>query len=500
MSLAIVHSRALSGIHARPVTIEVHVQKGMPGIAMVGLPATAVKESKDRIRSAFFNSAFEFPIKRITVNLAPADLPKEGGRYDLAIALGILVASGQVSENLLKNIEVSAELALSGDLRPVMGTLPITYAAFKKGRAVLIAQENAEEAALVQGARVFAATSLNEVVAHLHDIAAIKPAKRCVDALVPAYRDMSDVRGQLAAKRALLVAAAGGHSLLFNGPPGSGKTMLASRLPGILPVLNDEQAMEVAMLYSISLQGFDASHWAARPFRSPHHTASSPALVGGGSPPKPGEISLAHQGVLFLDELPEYSRHVLEAMREPLEAGRVLISRAQFQYEFPAKFQLIAAMNPCPCGYHGDNSSRCTCTREQVVRYQNKLSGPLLDRIDLHVNVPAISHRELMRPASKEAVSSATLREQVAHVQSIQTARTGCLNAGLSNQQITDVCCLDAASENLLLHAMEKLQLSARYYHRLLKVARTCADLSGDEKIQKANLQEALGFSRRTVL
>lgn len=497
MSVALVRARALSGIQAKLVTIEVHISNGLPSLQMVGLPATGVKEAKERVRSAITNSGFAFPVKRITVNLAPADLPKEGGRYDLAIALGILAASGQVDLQALESIECCAELALTGDLRAVSGILPISYAVQKARRQLFVAQDNAVEAGLVHEASVIAAASLTDMVLHLQGTHPISLFHTQSQRHHLSYPDMADVKGQQAAKRALVIAAAGGHSLLFKGPPGSGKTMLASRLPGLLPDLDDDSAMQVAMLYSISHQGFDASSFKRRPFRAPHHSASTPALVGGGSPPKPGEISLAHQGVLFLDELPEYSRMVLESLREPLEAGRVMISRAQYQYEFPANFQLIAAMNPCPCGYYGDLSSRCSCTREQVIRYQNKLSGPLLDRIDLHVDVPAISYRELLSDVPKDNPTTSMLRAKVLEAQQRQQQRQQCLNCALNNEQLKHVAVLDQSSQDIVLHAMEKLNISARYYHRLLRMARTIADLDASTVIEKDHLLEALSYARR---
>ena len=388
MSLAIVHSRAQVGVEAPAVTVEAHLANGLPSLALVGLPETAVKESKDRVRSAILNCAFEFPPRRITLNLAPADLPKDGGRFDLAIALGILAASGQVPASALEQLECLGELALSGAIRPVQGVLPAALAARAAGRTLMVPKANAEEASLASGLDVIAVEHLLEVAAHLNGQTPIAPyqAQGLLRQVLP-YPDLAEVQGQIAAKRALLVAAAGSHNLLFSGPPGTGKTLLASRLPGLLPPLDEQEALEVAAIHSVASHT-PLSAWPQRPFRTPHHSASGPALVGGGSRPQPGEITLAHQGVLFLDELPEFDRKVLEVLREPLESGHIVIARARDKVRFPARFQLVAAMNPCPCGHLGDPSGRCRCSAEQIQRYRGKLSGPLLDRIDLHLSVP----------------------------------------------------------------------------------------------------------------
>lgn len=377
MSLAVVYTRAQLGIDAPLVTVEAHLSNGLPSLSIVGLPETAVKESKDRVRSALINSHFEFPARRITINLAPADLPKEGGRYDLAIALGILAASGQIPEESLENTEFLGELALSGDLRHIKGSLPASMACGASGRSLVVPASNAGEAALCRETCVYLANTLLQVCAHLHSREALVRAEFESPEVFSSYPDLADVKGQAQAKRALEVAAAGEHNLLFYGPPGTGKTMLASRLPGVLPALREAEALEAAAVASVA-NGEVPDNWLRRPFRSPHHTASAVAMVGGGSSPKPGEISLAHRGVLFLDELPEFQRQVLEVLREPLESGQICISRANAQVEFPARFQLIAAMNPCPCGYLGSGDDRCHCSPDQVLRYRRKISGPLL--------------------------------------------------------------------------------------------------------------------------
>ncbi len=495
MSLAIIQTRAQCGIEAPPVTVEAHLSNGLPSLSIVGLPETAVKESKDRVRSALLNSHFEFPARRITINLAPADLPKEGGRYDLAIALGILAASEQIPSDKLSQLEFYGELALSGELRPIRGALPASLAASSNDHAVILPEANGGEAALCQEAQVFTANTLLEVCAYLHGRAELKTAvaSQFDDALE--HQDLIDVKGQTQAKRALEVAAVGGHNLLFYGPPGTGKTMLASRLPGILPPLPENEALEAAAIYSVA-QGAVPGHWQQRPFRAPHHTASAVALVGGGSNPKPGEISLAHNGVLFLDELPEFQRSVLEVLREPLESGEIRISRANAQVQFPARFQLIAAMNPCPCGYLGDH--RCHCTPDQVKRYRQKISGPLLDRFDLHVPVNAVKANQLQsdQPLDTNAstLSTFNVRKRVVAARELQLQRQGLCNAQLNGKALEKVCPLTKQQQNLLSQAMEKLGLSARAYHRTLRVARSLADVDGDQNIQDQHVMEALSY------
>ncbi|WP_210395951.1 YifB family Mg chelatase-like AAA ATPase [Motiliproteus sediminis] len=494
MNLAIIHSRAQLGIDAPAVTVEVHLTNGLPGLSIVGLPETAVKEAKDRVRSALINAGFDYPARRITVNLAPADLPKEGGRYDLAIALGILSASGQLAGVELDSYEVVAELALSGALRPVPGVLSAAISARGAGRTLLVPVANVQEALRVEDVRVRGADHLLDVCAHLCGEKPLpEPVLRPPQAPLNGSADLSEVRGQYQAKRALEVAAAGGHSLLFVGPPGSGKTMLASRLSGLMPPLTNAEQLEVAALQSVSQGGFDPGGWGERPFRAPHHTASGVALVGGGSSPKPGEISLAHAGVLFLDELPEFDRKVLEVLREPLESGEICISRASRQVTYPARFQLIAAMNPCPCGYYGDSSGRCGCNLEQVKRYQSKISGPLLDRLDLHVEVGALAGDELTNP-KPEGECSADVRQRVLAARERQRRRRGKVNARLSPAELDQDCTLDTANRSLMASALTRLGLSARAYHRVLRVARTLADLRGSEMVERADLLESLGY------
>ncbi len=497
MSLAILYSRAQTGIKAPEVTVEVHLANGLPALSIVGLPEMAVRESKDRVRGALLNARFEFPARRITINLAPADLPKEGGRFDLAIALGILAASGQIPAESLQHHEFLGELALSGSLRPIRGVLPSVVAATRKGRSVIVPRDNAEEASLAEQATVLPASHLLEVCAHLNGSSLISPHRPGnTDRSLMEGPDLGEIRGQSHAKRALTIAAAGGHSLLMLGPPGSGKSMLASRLPGLLPPMTEQEALESATLLSVSSQGYDPADWKQRPFRAPHHTASAVALVGGGSNPRPGEISLAHNGVMFLDELPEFERKVLEVLREPLENGHITISRAARQAEFPARFQLVAAMNPCPCGYLGDHGPRnCRCTLDQVTRYQSRISGPLLDRIDMHLQVPRLDPEELIGERIQLPRETPAIREKVVRCRELQFERNdGTINARLAGQQLEALCSLDNPGRVLLQRAMLKLGLSARAYHRILRLARTIADLEQKTGIGVEHISEAIGY------
>ncbi len=495
MSLATVYSRAQTGMEALLVTVEVDLSNGLPGLSIVGLPEAAVKESKDRVRAALLNSGFEFPSRRITVNLAPADLPKEGGRFDLPIALGILAASKQLQNGSLASNEYIGELSLSGDLRPVHGVLPAAVASHKQQRSIVVPFENANEAHLAKQTTVYATKSLLELCAHLSAQEFILPFKENFQTNTQRETlDLRDVRGQHHAKRALEVAAAGFHNMLMVGSPGSGKTMLASRLPGILPALTEEEAVESATIYSISHGGFSHEQWGLRPFRTPHHTASAVALVGGGSYPKPGEISLAHHGVLFLDELTEFDRHVLEVLREPLETGNIAISRAARQVQFPARFQLVAAMNPCPQGCDIDINGNCACTPEQIRRYRGRISAPLLDRIDIHVDVPRVAKEQLLQKTANESESSAEVQQRVSATREVQLQRQQKPNAYMSNKEIEKYCALEKESEKLIYTAFEKLGLSARGYHRTLKLARTIADLENSEQIEATHLSEAIGY------
>lgn len=491
MSLATVESLAQLGLNAPPVHVEVHVSGGLPAFNIVGLPEAAVKESRDRVRSAILNSGFEFPARRITVSLAPADLPKEGGRFDLPIALGILAAMGQVPAEALKESVFLGELALNGKLRPVRGALPAAVALQDSGRSLVLPAENGGEAALVSSLDVRMADSLLGVAAALNGEAVLSQAIAPPLPAMPAHEDLADVKGQHQPRRALEIAAAGGHSLLFIGPPGTGKSMLAARLPGILPPMTDSEALETAAVLSIA-SGFDVAQWRQRPFRAPHHTASGVALVGGGSHPRPGEISLAHGGVLFLDELPEFDRRVLEVLREPLESGRIMISRAARQAEFPARFQLIAAMNPCPCGFAGDPRGECRCTPDQVRRYRDRISGPLLDRIDLQVTVPRLKPNEISNAGAGE--NSAAVRERVLAARKIQLRRCGKANAALVAREVETVCATEREGMNLLERAAEQLGLSARAHHRILRVARTIADLADSETVTAMHVGEAISY------
>ena len=493
MGLATVYSRAQVGLNAPLVTVEVHVAGGLPAMSIVGLPEAAVRESRDRVRAALQNNGFSVPPRRITINLAPADLPKEGGRFDLPIAIGILVATGQVGAEKLGELELLGELSLGGELRPVAGVLNAVLASRDSGRQLIVPLANGAEAALVRQTEPLVAETLLQVTAQLAGGAALAKAEAGPEVAAAPVPDLADVRGQAHARRALEIAAAGNHNLLLIGPPGSGKSMLASRLPGLLPPLSEEEAIASAAVRSAAGNGVDAASWKQRPFRSPHHSASAVALVGGGSNPRPGEISLAHHGVLFLDELPEFDRNALEVLREPLETGEIQISRAARSVTFPANFLLVAAMNPCPAGGCSAEVD-CRCTAEQVARYRGKLSGPLLDRIDLHVEVPAVPVQELIGKAIGE--NSASVAARVATCRSLATQRQQKPNALLTPAEVDRYCALAETEQQLIATAIDKLGLSARGYHRILRVARTIADLAGADDIGRGHLSEAIGYRK----
>ncbi len=491
MGLARTLSRGQAGLDAYLVTVEVHIAGGLPGFAVTGLPAAAVRESKDRVRAALATSGHTVPASRITVHLGPADIPKTGGRFDLAIALGVLLAKPDAPSWPVAGIEFLGELALNGELRPINGALPAVLAAQQDGHALVLPAANASEAALVPDAEVYAAAALNEVVAHLrgeHRLPRVVPRTEPLSAVCSA--DLADVRGQTFAKRALVVAAAGAHNLLMIGPPGSGKSMLAERLSGLLPPLTRDEMLRVASIASVAGEQRASQPTLSPPFRAPHHTTSAQALVGGGTRPRPGEISLAHRGVLFLDELPEFGRGALEALREPLESGVARISRVHDQLAFPAEFMLVGAMNPCHCGFRGDGTDRCKCTPYKLEQYRGRISGPLLDRFDLHIEVPRVSFADIAEPT--ERGESAQLRETVVAARAVQLERGGRLNARLDARGLWRVVKLGQEQRTLLKRAADRWQLSARGSLRVLKVARTIADLEQSAAVTTQHVAEAL--------
>ena len=491
MTLACVFSRARIGLESPLVTVEVHLANGLPAFNIVGLPETSVREAKDRVRSAIINCGYEFPAKRITVNLAPADLPKEGGRFDLPIAIGILAAAAQLPDTDLKQYEFAGELALSGELRSIVGEIPMAMACKESGRTLVIPTENAEQASWVQQVKILSLSHLSQLFPHFlkQQSLPLVATRTLQEYKTKSEYDIADVVGQPLAKRALELAASGRHNLLFIGPPGTGKTMLASRLPGILPPMTEQEALSSAAIQSICHKNISPESWLTRPFRAPHHTASSAALVGGGSHPQPGEISLAHNGVLFLDELPEFERKVLDVLREPLESGEVTISRALIKQTFPAQFQLVAAMNPSPTGFYNDKRS----TPEQVLRYLNRLSGPFLDRIDIQIEVTRLP-RGMWANDNGKGESSSTIQKRVSICHQKQISRQGKANAQLSSAEVRSFCHLESDDSEFLELAIEKLNLSTRAHHKILKIARTLADMESLEHIERKHLIEALSY------
>lgn len=495
MGLSLVLSRGCVGVESPLITVEVHLSAGLPSLHLVGLPETAVRESKDRVRAALINSGFKWPQSRITISLAPAELPKEGGGFDLPIALGILAASKQVPANALRGAEFLGELSLNGDLRPVRGVLPAAIRSRDCQRTLIIPSGNAAEAALVKGGQKYGGDSLLQIAAWLKGLQQLQACTPVTQDESETLPDLRDVIGLPGPKRALEVAAAGQHNLLMIGPPGTGKTLLASRLPGILPPMTERESLESAAIASVSQAGLDHHSWGVRPFRTPHHSCSSVALAGGGARPRPGEISLAHNGILFLDELPEFGRHTLEILREPMESGRIVISRAARQSTFPARFQLITAMNPCPCGMAGDSSGRCHCSAEQIQRYRNRISGPLLDRIDIQIAVLRPKGSILNQPTAA-IESSKTIRRRIIESRHTQLKRAGKVNAFLTGPELASFCAIRGETLELLEQAVKQLFLSPRACHRILKVARTIADLDFNQEINTHHVAEAIGFRR----